>query len=198
MGFSFNSGLTQIELGDLGLDRCGSSTDFNGLNFELPSNQLYQNVTDDDDDPDEEPKINANLGRTNSNSGLLDDLLHEAQEKVRSGRLKREREDCGDLQWAISSSQNSSTRVKKEESEERQLNSMNEDLSDLLELIPSLVQVPAWCDDGGGRESSVGQSSVISTDDNCNGDQLPSFPADDDDDYWNRSCSTWDNLPRIC
>lgn len=210
IGFRFDPGQTQIEGGDPGLSlyHCRSSS-FDGLCYELPSNQYCQKVTDDDLEY-EEVKIDASNNVVRTNSGLLDDLLHEAQEKIGGGSLKRQKVECG-FQWDISSSENSSTGiVKKEESEEQQMTPTNDDLLNTLELIPSLVRVPNWCSDG-CQESSVGQSSVVSPDDNYNGLdhllQLSPFSAaspinydhvNEDDDNRNSSRYAWDNLPGIC
>ncbi|KNA12789.1 hypothetical protein SOVF_122760 [Spinacia oleracea] len=176
--------------------------------FELPSNQFSQNVSGNNYikmELDNEVKVNPNLGRTNS--GLLDDLLQESHVKV---SLKREREDDCGLQWDVSSSENSSTGIKKEEleDEEHKLNFNSQDLSNILELIPTLVQAPKWCNNG-SAESSAPQSSAVSIDDNYNGfdDQMPQPPSftavnntsyEDDDGTWNPECYNWDNLPRIC
>ena len=62
----------------------------------------------DDDLEYEEVNIDANNNVVRTNSGLLDDLLHEAQEKIGGGSLKRQKVEC-DFQWDISSSENSST-----------------------------------------------------------------------------------------
>ena len=75
-----------------------------------------------------------------------------------------------------------------------------QDLPNILDLIPSLVQVPEWCNNG-DAESSAAQSSAVSTDDNYKGfhdhnPQLPSFDHDADGD-WNPGCYNWDNLPKI-
>lgn len=98
---------------------------------------------------------------------------------------------------------------KKEELEDQLINIDSQDLSNILELIPSLVQAPSWCNESGG-ESSAPQSSAVSTDDNCNvfDDQMPQPPSfaamnntsfeDDDGDDWNPGFYNWDNLPRIC
>ena len=75
--------------------------------FELPSNQYNQNVGGNYDHLEMEDEIikdNLNMGRTNS--GLLDDLLIEAQKKV---CVKRERDDDFALHWDVSSSENSCT-----------------------------------------------------------------------------------------
>ncbi|KAL2922773.1 Transcription factor GAMYB [Bienertia sinuspersici] len=203
----------------------GRRLEFNSFGFgnpsfdnELPSNQYnqsnnnYVNGNNNHIEVENQVKVNnnnhPNVGRAN-NSGLLDDLLHEAHVKV--GFKKETIEDDVGFQWDASSSENSSTRLKKEESEEKQLNFGSHDLSNILELIPSLVQVPTWCDDG-GAESSAAQSSAVSTNDNYNNgldDQLPQPPSftdlnaadyDDDDDGgdWNSGSYTWDNLPKIC
>ncbi|KAL2944610.1 Transcription factor MYB33 [Bienertia sinuspersici] len=135
---------------------------FGNPNFdELPSNQFnqsnsnnYVNGNNNYMEVENQVKVNnPNVGRTNNNSGLLDDLLQEAHVKV--GFKKETIEDDVGFQWDVSSSENSSTGVKKEEAEEQQLNFDSQDLSNILELIPSLVQVPTWCNDGGGESSAA-------------------------------------------
>lgn len=173
---------------------------FNNPSFELPLNQYSQNVGGNN-----YVEVGDNEVKVNPNSGLLDDLLQEAHVKV---GLKREREEDFGLQWDISSSENSSTGMKKEESEEEKLNLNSKELSNIMDMIPALVQVPSWSNDG-GAESSAPQSSAASIDDNYNGfdDQMPQPPSftavnatnyEDDDGNWNPECYNWDNLPRIC
>ncbi|XP_074320254.1 uncharacterized protein LOC141657041 [Silene latifolia] len=209
-GYGFESGqVFQPRFGSEGL----SFSNPNG-NFELPSNQHDQNVTINHQEVIDNNKVNNNNDNPNPNvgrtkSGLLDDLLQEAQIKVAGRGIKREREDYG-LQWDDPTSENSFTGIKKEEPEGQQQNSGNDDLSNILDLIPSLVRAPGWCNDGGGSESPIGQSatSVVSSENNYDEldmmPQPPPLPALSPSDYednggdWNPISCNWDNLPRIC
>jgi myb proto-oncogene protein len=91
--------------------------------------------------------------------------------------------------------------VKAEEGGGVQLNSMQEDLSKLLNnVIPSTMQVPDWYSDSG--EISNGQSSGV-TDENMGMDMqhiaASLFPLAATTDHGRTpgSCS-WDNFPGIC
>ncbi|XP_021755738.1 transcription factor MYB97-like [Chenopodium quinoa] len=188
---------------------------FGGPGFELPSIRLTQNDQSGGNvyvkvEEDDQVKVNNNnnpnvVGRTNS--GLLDDLLQESHVKV---GVKREREEDFGLHWDISTSENSSNGIKKEkmDGQEQKMNFNSQDLSNILELIPTLVQAPSWCNEG-GAEGSAPQSSAVSIDDNYNGfdDQMPQPPSftavdntnyEEDDGNWNPESYNWDNLPRIC
>ncbi|KAK9689263.1 hypothetical protein RND81_09G047200 [Saponaria officinalis] len=201
-GYGFDSG--QVPMTRFGSEGFNFDTP---RNFELPSNQYDQNETYDHEVVSEVKDNNdPNVGRTKS--GLLDDLLQEAQIKATGRGVKREREDCG-LQWDVSTSENSFTGIKKEEFEGQQLNSEKEDISNLLDLIPSLVHVPEWCNDGGGGDSPVDQSASITSIEINNDDDKtvqPPLPTvmstsdyEDNGDDWNNNDNSysWDNLPRI-
>ncbi|XP_074290757.1 uncharacterized protein LOC141617458 [Silene latifolia] len=190
-GFGFDSG----QVPPVRFDSEGFNFDNLG-NFELPSNQ---NVTSDEEMVVLVDKVkvdidNPNVGRTKS--GLLDDLLQEAQIKVANRGVKRERNDCG-LQWDVSASDTSCTGMKSEKPEDKRLNFGKEVLPDILDLIPTQVESPESCHGGG-------ENPVVSIDDQIQQGAQPPLPVlstsdyEDDGDDWNPSCYTWDNLPTIC
>lgn len=92
--------------------------------------------------------------------------------------------------------------VKPKEEPGVQINTMQEDLSKLLNVIPSTMQIPSdWYSDSG--EVSNGQSSGV-TDENIGIDMqhiASLFPLGATTDHSHSrttgSCS-WDNLPGIC
>lgn len=163
------------------------------LKPELPSSQsLSQNVN---------AEIlsfeNEKLSVSTSGSGLLEDLLEQTQAGNYGESSRRVSEDKSDFsgfnQWSDSSSMNMSSGMKPKEETGGQIN-MHEDISKLLNVIPSM-QVPEWYTDNG--EASNCQSSVV-TDDNLGLElqQLASIFRVDSTTAPG-SCS-YDNLPGIC
>ncbi|KAK9269603.1 hypothetical protein L1049_001380 [Liquidambar formosana] len=139
------------------------------------------------------------LNVAQSNSGLLDDLLREAQ-AISCGGDSRRQEFLGSEKekgvldgfgghWDDSSSVHSSAEKKCKGELLDQNNYMHEDLSNILGLIPSTMQVPLWCSDGG--QISIGQSSGVA-DDNIGlaMQQLTSSLS--------VTAANWDNMPGIC
>ncbi|KAF5730543.1 transcription factor MYB86-like [Tripterygium wilfordii] len=162
-------------------------------------------------------------------SGYLEDLLQEAQAlgggngddlKMMQTDLDINGGGCGgenhsfggfDGQWNDSSGSfslfsgqfsvfmDAPVGLKQKEEPATQINSIHEDLSKLLNVIPSSVQVPQWCSDGG--ENSNGQSSVVTADNmELEMQQIASlFPITSTADHVGNSGScSWDNLPGIC
>ncbi|KAJ0046136.1 hypothetical protein Pint_04109 [Pistacia integerrima] len=155
---------------------------------------------------------NEKLSVSSSGSGLLEDLLEEAQAMASnygdgSRRLsgvgsiedENKREFGGFNQWSDSNSLNLSSGMKaKEENEPGQMNT-HEDLSKFLNVIPSM-QVPEWYNDCG--EASNCQSSVV-TDDNIGLEmqQIASlFRGDSNTGHVrsNQGSCSFDNFPGIC
>ncbi|KAL9264189.1 Transcription factor MYB97-like protein [Drosera capensis] len=189
MNFSFPS-LDQTWEEAKGFDPRGSEFE---IKSELPSNQFFQNENADEA-TDEVNSDNPNVDT--GNSGLLDALLHEARVRGEGKTMKVETVDSDDdHHWENSSSENVySGLLRKEEEQEDHVNSGNtEDLSGILNLIPSLVRAPIWCNDSG--EASAGQSSVV-TDENI-GLEMPNFASLPEEDDWNVGSYSWDNLPRM-
>ncbi|KAL8166951.1 hypothetical protein V2J09_008450 [Rumex salicifolius] len=171
--------------------------------LELPSNQFCPNLAGDDDDDVDDceagdgTKFYPNVSERsnyNNNSGLLDALLEEAQSRAATARnLKK---DCldGD-QWDSIYGNSSSGEgedkgdAKIEEQDEHSYYT-NDDLSSILNLIPSLVTAPKYNE--GHQESSNGQSSNVSDE---NARHISS-----NTEWFSTSTSytSWNNLPRIC
>ncbi|KAL9253278.1 Transcription factor MYB97-like protein [Drosera capensis] len=187
MNFSFPS-VDQTRVETKGFDPCGFACE---IKSELPSNQFFQKTNADEATDEVNPDI-PNSG----NSGLLDALLHEAHARGEGKTMKVETVDCDeDRHWENSSSENVyAGLLRKEEGQEDHVNfGNNEDLSSILNLIPSLVRAPNWCIDSG--EASTGQSSVV-TDENI-GLEMPNFTSLPEEDDWNVGSYSWDNLPRM-
>ncbi|GAB4846184.1 hypothetical protein Ancab_025182 [Ancistrocladus abbreviatus] len=191
MSFNFESpSILRTHIDKDGFDPFGSVLE---QNSELPSNQLCEKMSNEN--INDERNINSNMGR--SNSGLLDALLQEARDRGESKKLKREHSDYG-AYWKNSGSEKSISccGLVKNEEQEHQLSPMNEDLSSILDLIPSLVQVPECCNDG--REASIGHSSDDSVGLEITQDLTIPAASRTEDDEWKTVSYTWDNLPRIC
>ncbi|KAJ7960784.1 MYB transcription factor [Quillaja saponaria] len=192
---------TQIES-----DRLVSPNLVYSTKIELPSNQLFQT-------PNSELNIESkvNEATTQTNSGLLEDLLLEAQ-ALASDRNSKKRnysclkeecdfldpynglEDLGSINWSSTSG------LKPKEEAADLTNSINEDWSKVLTVFPSNMVVPDWPSDT--RELSNGQSSGLTTDGNLGVDTkplAPLFPASTTTNHGETpgSCS-WDTLPKIC
>lgn len=190
---------------------------------ELPSSQMmfqdcnpevtFNSRVNDGNGAVQNMNENQNFGDSICGSGLLEDLLEE------SNALAGENEGFGRQNYLCSSSQEEkqvhggfsswgdassvglvATVLKPKEETTDQMQSAHEDLSKLLNVIPSSMQVPEWYT-GDSREASNGQSSVV-TDDNLGIEMhhLASLcPIDTTSDHGTvpNSCS-WDNLPGIC
>ncbi|GKV42697.1 hypothetical protein SLEP1_g50076 [Rubroshorea leprosula] len=143
-----------------------------------------------------------NLGESSGGSGLLEDLLEEAQAMAGSSNGFG-RQTCfssqeekqvldGFCPWGDSSS----VVLRPKEETADQMQTAHEDLSQQDNVIPSPMQVHEWYT-GDGREASNGQSSVV-TDDNLGLDmhQLASLcPMDTTADHGR--VPSWDNFPGI-
>ncbi|KAF5461113.1 hypothetical protein F2P56_020932 [Juglans regia] len=176
------------------------------LKQELPSNQLSSHSPQAGmSEFTIDAKFNAAASQGSGN-GLLEDMLEEAQALAASSHglmthsfLEEKRVFEGFKHWEGSNSISSSPGVKPQVESGVLLNSMQEDLSKLFNVMPSNIQVPDWYSDSG--EISNGQSSGV-TDDNIGIDMqhiASIFPvaASTDHSRTPGSC-TWDNLPGIC
>ncbi|OVA07820.1 SANT/Myb domain [Macleaya cordata] len=203
------------------------------MKLELPSNQLLQPATNVD------YKINDSL--TRNNSGLLDAMIQEAQamgdgeDLKREGLLSEQEEKCRidglvrDVpssgapssagQWNDSSPAHSSIGVKKKEPTDEIINSVDDDddLSSLLDIIPSTMMVSEFYNDGGDQISNGHSSGVTDEDISLDMQHLPSSlsattttttattntttntnptTATTDHDDW--SIGAWNNVPDLC
>ncbi|XXG69117.1 hypothetical protein AAC387_Pa06g2061 [Persea americana] len=174
------------------------------MKMELPSNQLAEPAT-----------------ASNSNSGLLDALLQEAQ--VLSGDLGKEgllgEAVDGKCCWAgdsfptgqvlfsesgIATPQLGSTsahspsigiEAKKEPTEEN--DSVDRDLSALFDIIPaSMPMVSEWYNDNG--EMSNAQSSASDDNIGLEMQHLTSSLTVSSEQDWSLGSCTWNNMPGIC
>ncbi|XP_058074090.1 transcription factor MYB101-like [Magnolia sinica] len=181
------------------------------MKLQLPSSQI----------PD---AASASLDR--SNSGLLDSLLQEAQVMTdgndwqREGLLPEpETEKCnldgwvGDTnpsgpdfgestpvgsasQWDDMGHAHSSIGTKMENDRADEINSMEDDLSSLLDIIPAAMPtVPEWYGDGGDMSNE--QSDVRNDDFTVEMPQFSSSLSAVEQDWSLGSCP-WNNMPRIC
>ncbi|KAK4576095.1 hypothetical protein RGQ29_026877 [Quercus rubra] len=157
-------------------------------------------------------KVSAAAANQGCGNGLLEDLLDEAHALAISnqglrtqsflGVKEEKRVFDGFKHWEGSSIIDCSHGVKPKEEPGVQINTMQEDLSKLLNVIPSTMQIPSdWYSDSG--EVSNGQSSGV-TDENIGIDMqhiASLFPLGATTDHSHSrttgSCS-WDNLPGIC
>ncbi|XP_030924551.1 transcription factor MYB120-like [Quercus lobata] len=157
-------------------------------------------------------KVSAAAANRGCGNGLLEDLLDEAHALAISnqglrtqsflGVKEEKRVFDGFKHWEGSSTIDCSPGVKPKEEPGVQINTMQEDLSKLLNVIPSTMQIPSdWYSDSG--EVSNGQSSGV-TDENIGIDMqhiASLFPLGATTDHSHSrttgSCS-WDNLPGIC
>ncbi|KAF8409574.1 hypothetical protein HHK36_005652 [Tetracentron sinense] len=103
-------------------------------------------------------------------------------------------------QWDDSSSIHSSIGVKTEKEPLEEINLLDDDLSSLLNNIPSTMSVPNWYSNNG--ETSNGQLSGIK-DDNMEletGQLAPSLSvtATNTDHDWTLGSCSWNNMPGIC
>ncbi|XVF03842.1 hypothetical protein REPUB_Repub05bG0027700 [Reevesia pubescens] len=177
------------------------------LKTELPSNQMLSQdgnleVTvdtkgNDSSSNDHHNNQHQNLSMPISGSGLLEDMLEEAQVLAGNNEIMR-RQSC--LVGFGSSSEGLASVMKAKEETPEQINSTtHEDYSRLLNVIPASIPIPEWFNDTG--EGSNGQSSVI-TDDNLGLEMhhiAPLLPVDIAADHGRTPSSrSWDNLPGIC
>ncbi|XP_062170141.1 transcription factor MYB97 [Alnus glutinosa] len=194
----------------LELDQMVSPVSAYSVKQELPSNQFssHHHPPAETSEITIDMEVNGAAGQGGGN-GLLEDLLEEAQALAASSHVLRKPTSLeeqkrvldGFKHWEGSSSIHCPSVVKAEEGGGVQLNSMQEDLSKLLNnVIPSTMQVPDWYSDSG--EISNGQSSGV-TDENMGMDMqhiaASLFPLAATTDHGRTpgSCS-WDNLPGIC
>ncbi|KAE8125533.1 hypothetical protein FH972_020327 [Carpinus fangiana] len=206
MTFSHNSS-PQLMRTHLELEQMVSPVSAYSVKQELPSNQFSSHHPP----PAEASEITIDMGVNaaagqGSGNGLLEDLLEEAQALAASSHVLRKQSSLeekrvldGFKHWESSSSIHCPSVVKAEEEQGVQLNNMQEDLSKLLNVIPSNMRVPDWYSDSG--EISNGQSSGV-TDENMGMDMqhiASLFPLAATTDHGRTpgSCS-WDNLPGIC
>ncbi|XP_007020787.2 PREDICTED: myb-like protein A [Theobroma cacao] len=180
------------------------------LKTELPSNQLLSQdgnseVTLHTNKVNNYSKYSSNDHSSNhpnlsmpvSGNGLLEDMLEEAQVLTGSNDMLTRQ---GGLVDFSSSSEGLASVLKPREETQEQINTMHEDYSKLLNVVPSSMPIPEWYSDSG--EGSNGQSSVI-TDDNLGLEmhQIASLlPVDHIAHKHGRkpSSRSWDNLPGIC
>ncbi|XWS51849.1 hypothetical protein CRYUN_Cryun11dG0017700 [Craigia yunnanensis] len=175
------------------------------LKTELPSNQLcFQDgnskVTLDTNgnnysSNDDHNNNHHNFSMPISGSGLLEDMLEEAQVLADSNDILRQ--NC--LVGFSSSSEGLTSVLKAKEETPEHINTTHEDYSRLLNAIPSSMPIPEWYNDC--REGSNRQSSVI-TDDNLGLEMhhiASLLPVDITPDHGRTpSSQSWDKLPGIC
>ncbi|KAI3870472.1 hypothetical protein MKX03_022665 [Papaver bracteatum] len=191
----------------------GSSSDFS-LKLELPSIQL----------PDGAVANAANSGTVaegcnlSSQSYLLDALLQQAQTMANGDNGKRSAKRYGFDQFAQdaptsesafnmngsnpSASQGSfGAGMKLKEEPKEVINSGDDDLSSLLDIVPPPMHIGEWGYSDNSGEISNGPSSGVTEDDVGGLDQMKqlgttSMPnTNSDSEYWN---DTWNNMPGIC
>ncbi|XP_010276128.1 PREDICTED: myb-related protein B-like [Nelumbo nucifera] len=161
-----------------------------------------------------------------SNSGLLDALLQEAQTMAACDEDSRREGLSGDKcglngllgnalpsglvfselgsvsQWDESNSAHSSIGAKTKTEPINEINSvLDDDLSGLLDIIPSTMSVPEWHSDSG--EISNGQSSGLTDDDiglemQQLASSLSTASATTTDPDWTLGSCSWNNMPGIC
>lgn len=87
-------------------------------------------------------------------------------------------------------------KTKKEAIDE--MDSVDDELTGLLDIIPSTMSVPDWYSNSG--EMSNGQSSGVTDDDiGLEMQQLASsFSVAAADQNWTGGSCSWNNMPRIC
>ncbi|XP_015899730.2 transcription factor MYB97 isoform X1 [Ziziphus jujuba] len=178
------------------------------LRSELPSNQLSQmhsNITIDN---------TLSSGTNQRSCELMEDLLDETHHGLAfNGESSRRASSSGYGSkegkrvldafslWESSSSYNSSSEMKKaEDMKEQQSHSMPEDLSKLLNFVPSTMQVTDWnTDDHHSKEISNGHRSLSVGDDNLGLEMqhLASLFHTSTSDH-DKAPDPWDNLPGIC
>ncbi|XP_077211003.1 transcription factor MYB97-like [Tasmannia lanceolata] len=199
--FDLNPTLLQPHLEPEGLTPTSSAM---SMKLELPLSQINEPIVGSGE---HDYKL-ANFGR--SNSGLLDDLLQEAQAMVDGGggELRKEgvlsepnvaHEKCGFNAWLNESiplnqwddsrsARSSSIGIKMKDPEN---NLVDEDLSGLLDSIPPAMRtVSEWYNDNSG-ETSNGQSGLTEDDIGLEMQHLASslsVAADHD----------WSFMPEIC
>ncbi|KAI3928562.1 hypothetical protein MKW98_024163 [Papaver atlanticum] len=209
--FEFNPS-TQIQRNSFDPDELGGSSSDFSLKLELPSIQL----------PDGAVAASANSGTVaegcnlSSQSYLLDALLQQAQTMANGDNGKRSEKRYGFDQFAQdaptsesafnmngsnpSASQGSFGMKLKEEPKEV-INSGDDDLSSLLDIVPPPMHIGEWGYSDNSGEISNGPSSGVTEDDVGGLDQMKqlgttSMPnTNSDSEYWN---DTWNNMPGIC
>lgn len=185
------------------------------INPELPSSQFSKKTHPYTAD-------NMKINSSSSNCGLLDELIGQAQAMVCNDSSRRqasfgsqeEKHMLNDFelflsgsstnppfvsgpQWADSTSLQPSTGEKPKQEPADDVNSMNEDLSDMLIFHPA-PNIPEWYSDNG---VSIKQSSSITEDDiGLDIPQLTSSSpvATTTDHGWTPGSSSWDNFSGIC
>ncbi|KAF5727953.1 transcription factor MYB86-like [Tripterygium wilfordii] len=200
--------------------------DGNGVFSELPSSQFSSPFISNPEMNFYDSKFNNETSNGDVDngggygSGYLEDLLQETEVLggVNGEDMKMMQSDldtngdgggCGGQnhncegfhgQWNDSiSSFSPLSGLKQKEEPANQINSIHEDLSKLLNVIPSGVQIPEWFSDSG--ENSNGQSSVVTADNTeLEMQQIASlFPITSTTDHvGNTGSCSWDNLPGIC
>ncbi|KAI3992721.1 hypothetical protein MKX01_021682 [Papaver californicum] len=196
---------TSFEPDELG----GSSSDFS-LKLELPSIQLT----------DEAVAAAANSGTVaegcnlSSQSYLLDALLQQAQTMANgTDNGKREKrygfdqfaqdaptsESAFNLNGSNPSASQGSFGLKLKEEPKEVINSGNDDLSSLLDIVQPPMPMGEWIYSDNSGEISNGISSGV-TENDVGLDQMKqlgtSMPnTNSESDYWN---DTWNNMPGIC
>ncbi|KAF6168175.1 hypothetical protein GIB67_011560 [Kingdonia uniflora] len=180
------------------------------MKMELPSNQTDAPLGSFND-----YKISPSLQR--SNSGLLDAMLQESEAMGGGDNVRNDEENHGldgfvgdslpsgsffnenpntpplgsTRQWDDTSSPHSSFGEKRQKEQSQAVNPIeDDDLSSLLDIIPSTMMVSELYNDNG--EISNGHSSVVTDDDF--GLNLQRIPANTVNHDW----STWNNMPEMC
>ncbi|RZC50652.1 hypothetical protein C5167_019073 [Papaver somniferum] len=205
---------TQIQRNSFEPDELGGSSSDFSLKLELPSIQL----------PDGAVANAANSGSVaegcnlSSQSYLLDALLQQAQTMANGDNGKRAEKRYGFDQFAQdaptsesvfkmngsnpSASQGSfGAGMKLKEEPKEVINSGDDDLSSLLDIVPPPMHIGEWGYSDNSGEISNGPSSGVTEDDVGGLDQMKqlsttSMPnTNSDSEYWN---DTWNNMPGIC